>query len=542
MENWLFGLKIKEGIDIENKVNDLMKDLPQLIVALDSLDDSANYIHISDANYGISYYCPCCKGIVKAKGRIEGKEYKNQASFCHENGGCSEENYIHFLCKTWLLKSGSKFKIKNDVYTVSNVKTEKTFHTQFGSYRPDIVVETEECKTFFFEIKYSNPKNEHYIPKWDELEIDVVEVDAREFINQKHNNNIPEFKLIYLNGECFIKSYSRHDYEDIAKSKIEWKRQDKLNYKIQWERLDWFWNYLQDYIEDRCSVETVLQKFREVGYDNIEVCWGIVSKMSCLKNIKVNFRNIVNDMVIDMLRKDVDFIFKKHGINNFEFNICLKDRLDFKWVICGINNYNEKHRFSIKNRKWTIVPSFISNLIPSLENEIVASKDVTDKRSKELYMKNKITESKNKTLKKVKNRIYLKNKIMERSDYRKNIRICKIMSRYITKKSGIVFTVFCKKDMVYLNSYFMHTIWFNKNSITDDLNVIKSKCNKIIKSINCIDVGKINKKYYFNNDTLSLTEAIEIIDMSDVSAKLINKILIGNNILSSDKECVLDDY
>ena len=40
------------------------KDLPQLIVGLDSLDDSANYIHIEDVKENINYYCPCCKGLI----------------------------------------------------------------------------------------------------------------------------------------------------------------------------------------------------------------------------------------------------------------------------------------------------------------------------------------------------------------------------------------------------------------------------------------------------------------------------------------------
>ena len=43
------------------------KDLPQLIVALDSLNDDANYVHILDAKENTNYYCPCCKGIVKPR-------------------------------------------------------------------------------------------------------------------------------------------------------------------------------------------------------------------------------------------------------------------------------------------------------------------------------------------------------------------------------------------------------------------------------------------------------------------------------------------
>ena len=88
-------------------------------------------------------------------------------------------------------------------------------HTSFGDYRPDIIVTTTVGKVFYFEIKTTNRKTELYAPKWDELGNDVVEVDTRYFINQKYKNDIPVFNLIYSDGECFIKSYSRNEYEDI---------------------------------------------------------------------------------------------------------------------------------------------------------------------------------------------------------------------------------------------------------------------------------------------------------------------------------------
>ena len=203
-------------------LRELQKDLPQLIVALDSLDNSANYIHIKDAKEDTLYYCPCCKGIIKPRAYKDDKEYQVQAHFYHENGGCNEETFIHYICKMWLFENGCKFKVNEQIYTVNKIETEKTYHTEFGDYRPDITVYTEENKTFFFEIKNTNKKTENYIPKWDELENDVVEVDVRYFINQKVDSNIPEFKLIYSDGECFIKTYTRSDYEEtISRRKME---------------------------------------------------------------------------------------------------------------------------------------------------------------------------------------------------------------------------------------------------------------------------------------------------------------------------------
>jgi hypothetical protein len=183
----------------------------------------------------------------------------------------------------WLFENGCKFKVNEQIYTVDKIDTEKTFHTEFGDYRPDITVYTEENKTFFFEIKNTNKKTENYIPKWDELENDVVEVDVRYFINQKVDSNIPEFKLIYSDGECFIKTYTRKDYDDlIAKRKMEWKRQDKLNYKMIWEKLDWFWIELQKYKINKSNLQNVIEKYSMLEYDDMDVCISIVKKMKCL--------------------------------------------------------------------------------------------------------------------------------------------------------------------------------------------------------------------------------------------------------------------
>lgn len=260
-------------------------DLPQLIVALDSLNDDANYVHIKDVREDVTYYCPCCKGIVKPRAYKKDQEYQVQAHFYHETGGCNEETYVHYICKNWLFEKGCKFIVTGVEYEVDNTKTEETLHTSFGDYRPDIIVTTTIGKVFYFEIRTTNKKTELYAPKWDELGNDVVEVDTRYFINQKHKNDIPEFELIYSNGECFIKSYSRNDYEEtIAKRKLEWKRQDKLNYKMQWEKLDWFWCELQKYKNMKCSEQDVISSYSELSFEDMVFCWKVIHNHK-LRNI-----------------------------------------------------------------------------------------------------------------------------------------------------------------------------------------------------------------------------------------------------------------
>lgn len=257
------------------------RELPQLIVGLDSLDDSANYVHIADVKENVDYYCPCCKGLIKPRAYKKDINYQVQPHFYHETGGCSDETYIHYICKNWLFEKGCKFIINDITYKVDNIQVEKTLHTSFGNYRPDIIVTTTIGKVFYFEIRVNNKKTDLYAPKWDELGNDVVEVDTRYLINQKYKNDIPEFNLIYSDGECFIKSYSRTDYEEtIARRKLEWKRQDKLNYKIQWERLDWFWISLRDYKENN-NGDKVEEAFKFLDFsDQFEVC-EIVKKMNC---------------------------------------------------------------------------------------------------------------------------------------------------------------------------------------------------------------------------------------------------------------------
>ena len=277
------------------------KELPQLIVGLDSLDESANYIHIADVKESTNYYCPCCKGLIKPRAYKKDVEYQIQPHFYHETGGCSEESYIHYICKNWLFEKGCKFFVNKTQYEVETIEIEKTLHTSFGDYRPDIIVTTTIDKVFYFEIKTTNRKTELYAPKWDELGNDVVEVDTRYFINQKYKNNIPEFNLIYSNGECFIKSYSRTDYEDtIAKRKLEWKRQDKLNYKIQWERLDWFWIEMQGYANREKTGEDVLKSFDKLDYSDKLWCYYTIRKKSCV-NLRELFKNNINQHFLNML-------------------------------------------------------------------------------------------------------------------------------------------------------------------------------------------------------------------------------------------------
>lgn len=341
-----------------------------MIVGLDSLDDSANYVHIADVKGNIDYYCPCCKGLIKPRAYKKNKDYKVQSHFYHESGGCSEESFVHYICKIWLFEKGCKFKVNNTKYIVSSIETEKTLHTSFGDYRPDIIVNTESGKTFFFEIKYANKKTELYAPKWDELGNDVIEVDAREFINNKHDCSIPEFKLIYSNGECFIKSYSHIDYENtIAKRKLEWKRQDKLNYKIQWERLDWFWVEMQHYKQGIKTISNVFDTFSKLNLFDKEICFDLLKRQSCISGNNQKFRDIINKEVVDYWTTNASTLIG----NKIKFDCCTMKPKNFIYIcyhFTSIDGYRRIEYINISNKEWIIRPTKIQSIINRIIKKI----------------------------------------------------------------------------------------------------------------------------------------------------------------------------
>jgi len=282
----------EERVIIEEQMS-FYKDLPQLIVALDKDD---NYIHIRDTKDDCEYFCPCCRNSIKPRANKKDREYQVQAHFYHVNGSCDEESRVHWLYKNWLFKRGSKFYVENTLYEVDNVEIEKTHKTSFGDYRPDITVHTTDGKIILFEVNFSSSKTENsYMEKWCELNYDVIEVNIRKLMNEDYNNEIPRFVLIYRDGECYKKSYANgDDYSEIAKIKNEWKRQDKINYKIMWERLDWFWLTLQNYKQQKESFDNVLESFKCINIKDKEICFDIIKKQSCIKGKVGAFRDIIN--------------------------------------------------------------------------------------------------------------------------------------------------------------------------------------------------------------------------------------------------------
>lgn len=263
--------------------------VPELMYALDSLSEHSDWKNVYNVSGDDVCYCPICLGKVKLwNGQDPNKIYKKQRCFHHIDGTCSQESQVHFAYKNWLLEKGSRFKVNDKLYEVESAVVEKTIHTSFGDYRPDIMIQTSCGKTFLVEVAYNSKKTDQYIYKWDEIGNDVLEIDVNEQMYTVATNEIPSFKLIYSSktGECYIKRYTTQEYDDLITSrKIYWKRKDILEYKIKWEQLDWFWRELQNFYFNTSAIESVIESFVKMNSkDQKFVCTHLKGKHLNLKH------------------------------------------------------------------------------------------------------------------------------------------------------------------------------------------------------------------------------------------------------------------
>ena len=304
---------------------------PELMYALDSLSEYSDWKNVYNVSGDDILYCPICLGRVKLwNGQDPNKTYKKQRCFHHIDGACTQESRIHFAYKTWLLEKGSKFKVDGIIYEVETSEVEKTFNTEYGNYRPDIVVKTVCGKTFYVEIANTNKKTEDYILKWDELGNDVLELDVNEQLITISTNSIPELKPIYSShtGECYIKQYVRHDYDElVTERKVYWKRKDLLEYKIKWERLDWFWKELQDFYILKSDLSNLISAFEKLDpEDQRFVCKRMRGKHSAIKNeLEAHYtdKNDKEKIRLKNISKVIRELNKEFGMSSSNGQPCL---------------------------------------------------------------------------------------------------------------------------------------------------------------------------------------------------------------------------
>lgn len=287
---------------------DIFEYLPQLIVAYDGNDEFANLIHVKKANRDKDYYCPCCGGSVKPRALNSNKE---QSHYYHKTGKCTKESQLHFFCKNWLLKKGSKFYINKELFEVVSIDIEKTHITSFGNYKPDITVYTSSGKTILFEMFFSNRKTgDDYFCKWNALGHDVVEINIKEYMFKTEENHTPVFTYLYHDGICYSKTYEKKDLyaTTIAKIKQELTRQKVLNYKARIEQLDWFWQN----IRNNETKESILETIAEMDYEDMVSCYSIIKRKQCVSYLKNDVLKIINQRVISDVRNSLDLPHDKN--------------------------------------------------------------------------------------------------------------------------------------------------------------------------------------------------------------------------------------
>ena len=333
-----------------------------------ALDKKKNYIYIKDADRGTNYYCPCCNKEVNTIAIDEGVDYKMPPHYRHHpNQSCTGESLAHWVYKIWLFDKDSQFNVYNGTdkinYTVETIDIEKTYPTDYGDYRPDISIVTTCGKIFFFELNFSNPKRgDDYFCKWSQLNNDVIEVDVKKLLKESFNNKVPTFRLIYADGLCFDDKYNRRDAfanasNILSTRKFEIKRQDMLNYKTVWEKLDWFFNSIKLYKAMKSTIDDVLESFSNIPFEEMELCFNIVKNISCIDN-NDDFRNIINDEFHHNINQYIEDVKSnnKH-ISTFQCKIEIRKGCDIK--IIGVQKKCEFIDFLkpmymefYKNKKW----------------------------------------------------------------------------------------------------------------------------------------------------------------------------------------------
>ena len=296
---------------------------PELLFALDSLDEFSDWKNVYNVTGDDVCYCPICSGRVKLwNGQNKEKRYQKQRCFHHIDGMCSQESRIHFAYKTWLLDPDSMFKVDDQLHTAKHVYLEKTHQTSFGDYTPDITIETTDGKTFYIEVADTNHKTDDYICKWDELGNDVIEIDVNDQLSCVVSSDTPIFKLIYsaCDGQCYIKKYVSKEYDNfISERKQALKRQDLINLKIRWEKQDWFWKDMQDFIKDRSpsSEDKLFISFGSLMYDDQVWIYEKIRNKSCVSTIKEKMTH----KLFDAFETEVKNILNMHPDCNFEYAI-----------------------------------------------------------------------------------------------------------------------------------------------------------------------------------------------------------------------------
>lgn len=487
--------------------------LPQLIVAYDNDNEFANLIHVKSADKNINYRCPVCGGIVKPRAINSNKE---QSHYFHKTGKCTKEKQLEFFCKNWLFKEGSKFYINENLFIVDHIEIKKEHSTPFGNYIPDITVYTTLNEEIYFEMFFSSIKTgDNYFCKWDYLKNDVVEINIKEYMYKTNKNDIPKFKYLYHNGECFSKEYKQRDlYANIIAKEIhKLTREESVNFKIRIEKLDWFW---QKIINGETK-EDLLNIISEMNYEDMCLCYSIIKRKQCVCYLKNDVLNLINDKILKEIRakiglpedKNIYFDLKYIRGRTYEAGIILNIKtkhITYNDIYFHCD-YHNVYKFENLNDYPKIV--FKKNIHTIDEIEIPS------KRIKELFdIYNKTVDFKNEII----NNIEIELDNLEKDGFK---------VKMINNKYTVLYKINNDNFEVILENYYMKN--FDKNKLLNEINmkIEEIKCKEFINFILESNEYKLFNEYLCDIKDIKINISI---DYDNYNRFICFKLYINNNI------------
>ena len=279
-------------------------------------------IGVLNSNSNNTYTCPICASKVIPKA-LESKQVTPH--FAHiDKEKCSSESMLHFWFKHKFIEHGDTFTIVTDekhIYSCKDFRTEVTFNLESGTYRPDIVIETECGNEVVFEMANTNKKKvQDYIDRWIELDKIVVEVDIPSLTEE---SDIKEFKALYYKGKCF--NFNKRDggyYNTIGKLKEEMNKDDKYDINLV-KQLDWFWEEICKYENDEIvDLDEVYLFLETMNTKEFTIVKQALTRRKSNELIK-GFLDLVNKKSREAQRKKVEFI-EENFLNSSYINNLLK--------------------------------------------------------------------------------------------------------------------------------------------------------------------------------------------------------------------------
>ena len=123
-----------------------------------------------------------------------------------------------------------------------------------------------------------------------------------------------------------------------------------------------------------------MNKFKDIDISNKEFCFDLIKKMNCIKDIKQELRDIINDETINFFTKDN--LNKIISSNIFELNNVSCEPKSGIYVNYILKNgrYFERFHKSICSREWIIRYSNIIEMIDLIKRSVHNFENIKDNK------------------------------------------------------------------------------------------------------------------------------------------------------------------